>query len=72
MKDWIETVREPSEEDLIVKRKVYVEVRGLPITSWSEDNLKKVCKNLGTWDWWINRPDMVHRLENPKNLHLYR
>lgn len=47
LKEWIEGVRKPSEENLVVKRKVIVEVRGLSLNVWSENNLKKVVKDLG-------------------------
>lgn len=47
LKEWIEGARKPSEGDLLVKRKVEVEVRGLPLNVWSENNLKKVVKELG-------------------------
>lgn len=40
LKDWIECVRNPSEEDLIIKSKITVEVRELPVNAWTETNLK--------------------------------
>lgn len=47
LKDWVEEVRHPSEEDLVIKRKVVVKLRGLPLNAWIETNIKDVVKDLG-------------------------
>lgn len=38
----------------------------MSINSWSEDNLWAITKDFGIWGWWANRPDTIHKLENPK------
>lgn len=38
IKDWFGKVRKLDVEDLLIERKLVVEVRGLPLHSWSEKN----------------------------------
>lgn len=66
LKDWVNKVRNPCREDLMIKRQAIVEVRGLPFNSWTESSLRTVIRNIGLWGWWINRPDTIHKLEAPK------
>lgn len=66
LKDWVEEVRHPSEEDLVIKRKVVVKLRGLPLNAWTETNIKEVVKDLGVWGWWVNRPNTSYKFENPR------
>lgn len=66
LKYWVEGIRVPSEEDLVIKRKVVVELRGLPLNVWSKKNIKEVVKDLGVWGWWVDRPDTSHKYENPR------
>lgn len=40
-----------------------VEIRGLLLHAWSEDNLKLISKKVGNWGWWINSPDTMRCLE---------
>lgn len=52
-------MRNPNEEDLIIQRQEVIEVRGLPLNLWSEENLKAITKEKGLWGWWINRSDTM-------------
>lgn len=51
---------------MIINKKVELEIRGLPLHSWSEDNLKLITNKLGSRGWWINRLDTMRCLENRK------
>ncbi|KAL1818682.1 hypothetical protein ACET3Z_013551 [Daucus carota] len=53
------------EEDLIPKRRVMIEVRGLPFQFWSDENLEKMTQKYGLWGWWCNRRDSQVKIENP-------
>lgn len=66
LKDWVEEIRLPGQEDLVIKKKVVVELRGLPLNVWSGNNIKEVVKDLGVWGWWVNRPDTSHKYENSR------
>ncbi|KAL1811947.1 hypothetical protein ACET3Z_022012 [Daucus carota] len=66
LKDWIIHPRPMEEEDYRIKRKALVEIRGLPCNSWTEDNLKKIVKDQGSWGWWENNPMYCNSLENPR------
>lgn len=54
IKLWLFNLRSVEEEDLIIKRRVAVEVRGMPYTSWAENNLIMISKEIGSWGWWLN------------------
>ncbi|KAK1370195.1 hypothetical protein POM88_036287 [Heracleum sosnowskyi] len=66
IKHWLHGIRNIEEEDLRIKRKGVVEVRGLPYISWTEDTLMDSTKNLGDWGWWINEVEENKKMENPK------
>lgn len=66
VKDWLAETRLPSSEDLIVKRKMAIEAKGIPMDGWSDENLQLITKDIGSWGWWINCPVNGHKLENPK------
>lgn len=65
IKDWICLTRNLSEEDLIPKRRALIEIRGLPLHYWSEENLEKITQEYGLWGWWRNRPDAQMKIETP-------
>ncbi|WOH09103.1 hypothetical protein DCAR_0728558 [Daucus carota subsp. sativus] len=65
VKDWIHITRSLNEEDLLPKRRLLVQIRGLPMQYWSEENLKKISQDFGIWGWWCNRPDSQMIIENP-------
>lgn len=64
--DWVNNFREPHYEDVFIKRKVVLEVRGLPLHACSEENLKLIVSKSGEWGWWINATDTMRRLETPR------
>lgn len=64
--DWVHLPRRMEEEDFRIKRKILVEIRGLPCNTWTEDNLQKILKDLGSWGWWENNPMYHSSLENPR------
>lgn len=66
VKDWIDNCREPNFEDVFIKRMITLEVRGLPLHTWSEKNLKMISSSIGEWGWWINRPDTMRCFLPPR------
>lgn len=66
VKDWLGKVKRPDSEDRLLKRKLAVEIRGIPLNCWSEDNFQLLIKDIGTWSWWNNKPITSSSLENPK------
>ncbi|KAK1382323.1 hypothetical protein POM88_020058 [Heracleum sosnowskyi] len=53
VKSWLHDIREVEDEDLRIKRKLVVELRGIPCTAWTEINLMELTKELGDWGWWM-------------------
>ena len=49
LKDWLCFTRKLEEEDLFPKRRVLIEIRGLPIKFRSEENLEKMTQKYGLW-----------------------
>ncbi|KAK1365258.1 hypothetical protein POM88_040819 [Heracleum sosnowskyi] len=66
VKHWLHDIRSIEEEDRRIRRKVAVEVRGIPFIAWTESTLMDITKNLGDWGWWINEAEENKVLENPK------
>ncbi|KAK1400745.1 hypothetical protein POM88_000350 [Heracleum sosnowskyi] len=66
VKHWLHDIRSFEEEDRRIRRKVVVEVRGIPFIAWSESTLMEITKHIGDWGWWINEAEENKVLENPK------
>lgn len=66
VRDWVSNFKEPHYEHVFINMKIAVEISGLPLHAWSEENLKLLTKNIGDWGWWINGPDNMRGLEIPK------
>lgn len=49
VKDWLTKTRSPDSEDLLIKRKVVIEIRGMPLNCWSKENLQRIMKGVGSW-----------------------
>lgn len=49
VKMWLHGIRRMEYEDFIIKRKIALEVRGMPLNSWSEKNLILISKEIGSW-----------------------
>ncbi|KAK1384092.1 hypothetical protein POM88_021827 [Heracleum sosnowskyi] len=67
VKSWLHDIREVEDEDLRIKRKLVVELRGLPCTAWTKINLMELTKELGDSGWGINEEIGNRKLQNPKS-----
>ncbi|KAK1401686.1 hypothetical protein POM88_001291 [Heracleum sosnowskyi] len=58
-------VEEASKVDMSKIRKLWLEVRGLPLVAWSKENLKILTKDIGQWENWENEKELLTRIECP-------
>lgn len=66
LSNWFHKIRNFKDDDFILSRTVIVEVLGLPMNAWKEENLRAFSSHIGEWVTWEYQDNRELCVFNPK------